>query len=110
MSTAFNIVWNLIFGLIAIVYPFVAAFCERHLLKTFLIAWGLLISYTIFLCALLPLLVGHFNKALEIKMYDAGFDGPFIFAVVVLGWLYPLIAELLGYASKWLWIKFRDRH
>jgi hypothetical protein len=43
-------------------------------------------------------------------MYDSGFDGPFVFAVAVLGWLYPLIAELLGYASKWLWIKFRERH
>jgi hypothetical protein len=110
MHTAFAIAWNVVFGLIACVLPFAAVFRGRRFLKTILVAWAVLVAFVIFSCAVLPPVVGHFDSAVERHLYDSGFDGPFIFATTVLGWIYPLVSALLGYGSRQLWRRFCEGH
>jgi hypothetical protein len=101
MHAAFPIIWDLVFGLIGCVFPFVAVCRGWRFLKSTLIAWIALVAFVVFSCTVLPLAISHL---------DPGFDGPFIFAMIVLGWIYPLISASLGYGSRQLWRRFYDRH
>ena len=99
MHTAFSIAWNVAFGLIACVFPFVAVCRGRRFLKTILIAWLVLVVFVGFSCTVLPMVISHL---------DPGFDGPFIFAMTVLGWIYPLVSASLGFGSRQLWRRFYE--
>ena len=110
MHSAFAILWNVVYGLIACVFPFGAVFCGRRFLKTILIAWVVLVVYVIFSCIVIPPIVGHFDSDFEQHLYDLGFKEPFIFATAVLGWLYPLVLASLGLGSRRLWKRFSNRH
>ena len=110
MHATFSIVWNLVFGLIGCIIPFVAVFRGRRFIRVVLLAWIALLVFVSFSCFALPPIVGHFDSAAERRLYDSGFDGPFIFATMVLGWFYPLVAASLGFGVRQLWRRFYARH
>jgi hypothetical protein len=87
----------------------VAVCYDRRFSKTVLTAWGLLVLYTSLFCIVLPLIVGLFNKSFQIRMYDLGYDMPFVFAVFLLGWFYPLLASSAGYGFKYILRRFTER-
>jgi hypothetical protein len=103
LHTSFDIVWAGILGLIAIVYPSIAVFVGRRFLRTMLIAWGLMIAYVAFLSLGLPIAVALFapHAARELELHWVP-EGPFVFAIAVLGWLYPVVGGLFGLAARWI--------
>lgn len=92
----FFIAWIVAFGLLACVFPFVAVFRGRHFMKTVLIAWAVLEAFVIFSVIALPQSVGDLDPADG----DPLFDGIFILAMALLGWIYPMVAASLAYVSR----------
>jgi hypothetical protein len=106
MHTILFIAWTVAFGLLACVFPFVAVCRGRHFLKTVLIGWVVLEAFVILSVIALPPSVGDLDPADG----DPLFDGLFILAMAVLGWIYPLVAASLGYGSRQCWRRLHGRH
>ena len=109
MPPEFFYAWDAGFDLIAFVYPLVAVCRGGRFVRTTLYAWGLLILYALLVCGVLPAILGHYNKALENQLGDLHFEPPFIFAMLLMGWIYPLLASAVGYGCKYCWRRYLER-
>ena len=63
MHTAFAIAYNLAFGLIACIYPFVSVFRGRRFVRTFFESWIAAFIFAAFFSIALPMMVGIFSSS-----------------------------------------------
>jgi hypothetical protein len=101
MRTAFILITALIGVVICYVLPFIAAVRGGGLLKIILFTWLGLIAYLVFLVAYVPQIVAGSDEEFckEIQTHWVP-EGPGIVAVVVIGWVNPLIAAAVGRALR----------
>jgi hypothetical protein len=100
---AFTIVAGVIGLFIAYGYPFVAVLRGGHFGKAVANAWAVLFVFMVFLCFLLPGVITLFSRELGREMFRAWVpEGPAVGAAMIIGWLPPLIAALIGLAVRWL--------
>jgi hypothetical protein len=111
MHTAFAIAYNLAFGLIACIYPFVSVFRGQRFVRTFFESWIAAFIFAAFFSIALPMLVAIFSTPVadEISFHWVP-DGPFVFAIAFLGWIYPLLGVSLGYGCRYLWRRHCENH
>jgi len=111
MHTAFAIAYNLALGLIFFIYPFVAVFRGRRFVRTFLESWIAAVVFVAFFSLALPLTISLFSKPVADEiMFHWVPDGPFIFAIAFIGWIYPLLGVSLGYGCRHLWRRHCEKH
>ncbi len=101
MRTAFILTTGFIGLAICYGMPFIAALRGGGLLRITLMTWLALITYLVFLVALVPEIVAGSDDAFrkEIQTHWVP-EGPGIVAVVVAGWIHPLIAAAVGRALR----------
>ncbi len=111
MHTAFAIAYNLALGLIACVYQFVSVLRGRRFVRTFLEAWIAAVVFVAFFSLALPFTIGIFCPSVADEIiFHCVPDGPFVFAIAFLGWIYPLLGVSLGYGCRHLWKRHCEKN
>jgi hypothetical protein len=101
MRTAFYIITGLVMLFITWVYPFIAILRGKRILPTVCICWVGLFLYLLALSLGLPCLVGVFDQKFAHEMCMSWVpDGTGAGATLVIGWLPPSLAAVLGMAVK----------
>lgn len=101
MHTAFILITALVGVVICYALPFIAAVRGGGLLKITLFTWLGLIAYLVFLVAYVPQIVAGSDEQLckEIQSHWVP-EGPGIIGIVVVGWINPLVAAVVGRAMR----------